>query len=76
MLLSSAQASIWCFFSISQIGIMLFAIRNVMLGRANDDPKDVPTIRFFGPWPMDVYDPKAAKAVRACDPACCRAHGL
>jgi len=59
------QASIWCFFSISQIGIMLFAVSGMMLGRANDKNEDVPHIQFFGPWPTDVYIPKSSEGKKA-----------
>ena len=55
------QASIWCFFSISQIGLMLFAVSSMMVGRADDKPEETPHIVFFGPWPMDVYDPTKGK---------------
>lgn len=53
------QASIWCFFSISQIAIMLYVIRNVVGVGASVkiDTKhtaDAPHIDFFLGWPMGV----------------------
>eukprot|EP00051_Salpingoeca_urceolata_P027265 m.480702 g.480702 ORF g.480702 m.480702 type:complete len:282 (-) comp21928_c0_seq1:242-1087(-) len=65
------QASIWCFFSISQIGIMLYLIRDVLIvhwGRASarkdagiaesrtDATAPFLHLRYF--WPMGVIEPK------------------
>eukprot|EP00049_Salpingoeca_infusionum_P006935 m.113006 g.113006 ORF g.113006 m.113006 type:complete len:323 (-) comp13498_c0_seq1:502-1470(-) len=64
------QASIWCFFSISQIGIMLFLIRNVLIvnwrkGSSKtteyDSDLDYPHIDLRFIWPMGVIEPKKTK---------------
>lgn len=63
------QASIWCFFSISQIGVMLFLIRNVLVtqwgktGVSTSDKKEStdPHLTYRLGWPMDVNVDKVAK---------------
>lgn len=64
------QASIWCFFSIAQIGFMLYIIRDVLIlhwGRASAASKnslsdqvedDAPYLHLYYFWPMGVIDPK------------------
>jgi hypothetical protein len=59
------QASIWCFFSIAQIGVMLFLIRGVLITQwgksgvstsekiSSTDPK----LSYMLGWPMDVIVP-------------------
>lgn len=64
------QASIWCFFSIAQIGFMLYVIRDVLIlhwGRASSDAKsssigtqqdaDAPYLDLTFIWPMGVIVP-------------------
>mmetsp|Transcript_21059 Transcript_21059/g.62710 ORF Transcript_21059/g.62710 Transcript_21059/m.62710 type:complete len:302 (+) Transcript_21059:299-1204(+) len=69
------QASIWCFFSIAQIGFMLYIIRDVLIlhwGRASKDGDSAfigatngeaahIDLRFI--WPMAVIDPAKQVAV-------------
>lgn len=66
------QASIWCFFSISQIGIMLWLIRDVLLlgwGRKSGKDKnslsvahgEAPHLDLRFLWPMGVIVPERKK---------------
>lgn len=61
------QASIWCFFSISQIAIMLFAIREMLLkdwdSKKTDDKVSStdPYIKLGMIWPMGVVVPDKKK---------------
>jgi hypothetical protein len=63
------QASIWCFFSIAQIGVMLFLIRNVLIsnwgasGVNTSEKKDKtdPHLTYLFGWPMDVKVDQVAK---------------
>ena len=63
------QASIWCFFSIAQIGVMLFLIRNVLVtqwGKSGVSTSEKttasdPHMTFSLGWPMDVKVDTASK---------------
>eukprot|EP00041_Stephanoeca_diplocostata_P028457 m.807710 g.807710 ORF g.807710 m.807710 type:complete len:310 (-) comp23380_c0_seq1:2352-3281(-) len=73
------QASIWCFFSIAQIGFMLYVIRDVLIlhwGRASSNAQsssiatqqdvDAPYLDLTFIWPMGVIVPaKDAKATKS-----------
>jgi hypothetical protein len=65
------QASIWCFFSIAQIGIMLILIREVLIKKWSKSGKSIsethsadamPYIDMKFVWPMGVVVPTAEKA--------------
>lgn len=67
------QASIWCFFSIGQIGIMLFLIRDVLIihwGRASArkaanvterSDETAPYLQLSYLWPLGVVDPTESR---------------
>lgn len=69
------QASIWCFFSIAQIGFMLYIIRDVLIihwGRSSQDTSSrslssqvegsAPYLDLTYIWPMGVIDPSEDSA--------------
>jgi len=53
------QASIWCFFSISQIGVMLYVVRDMMI-KSNTPSEDIstqPYVELKYLWPTGVVVP-------------------
>lgn len=54
------QASVWCFFSIAQIGIMLYVVRDMLVvsnKQQEDDAESRPYIVLKYIWPMGVVVP-------------------
>ena len=62
---AACQASIWCFFSIAQIAVMLFVIRSVLLSKSKaKDAVAAPYLDLRFVWPMGVVDPSEDKAAK------------
>jgi len=54
------QASIWCFFSISQIGIMLYIVRDMFVAKPGQEKYDIstqPYINLKYIWPLEIVVP-------------------